>query len=169
MKIKHLVLLVTLIFFQGVYVSCGESNPSLSRLPSAPNFILKDLKGNKVMLSDFKGKVIILDFWTTWCPPCREEIPHLVDLYAAYRGKGLEVVGIALEPYNLRGVKDFIQRYRVTYPVLIGDNKVSSDYGGIVSIPTTFVITQDAKIYRAYVGYQEKAVFEKDIQTLLRR
>jgi cytochrome c biogenesis protein CcmG/thiol:disulfide interchange protein DsbE len=169
MKIKHLVLLVTLIFFQGVYVSCGESNPSLSRLPSAPNFILKDLNGHKVTLSDFKGKVIILDFWTTWCPPCREEIPHLIDLYAAYRGRGLEVVGIALEPYNLRGVKDFIQRYRVTYPVLIGDNKVSSDYGGIVSIPTTFVITQDAKIYRAYVGYQEKAVFEKDIQTLLRK
>jgi len=169
MKIKHLVLLVTLIFFQGVYVSCGESNPSLSRLPIAPNFILKDLNGNKVTLSDFKGKVIILDFWTTWCPPCREEIPHLIDLYAAYRGRGLEVVGIALEPYNLRGVKDFIQRYRVTYPVLIGDNKVSSDYGGIVSIPTTFVITQDAKIYRAYVGYQEKAVFEKDIQTLLRK
>jgi len=169
MKIKHLVLLVTLIFFQGVYVSCGESNPSLSRLPSAPNFILKDLNGKKVTLSDFKGKVIILDFWTTWCPPCRAEIPHLIDLYAAYRGRGLEVVGIALEPYNLRGVKDFIQRYRVTYPVLIGDNKVSADYGEIVSIPTTFVITQDAKIYRAYVGYQEKAVFEKDIQTLLRK
>jgi thiol-disulfide isomerase/thioredoxin len=169
MKIRSLIFILTILFSHGVYVSCGESNHSLSRLPNAPNFVLKDLNDRKVKLSDFKGKVVVLNFWTTWCPPCRAEIPHFMDLYTAYRNKGMEVVGIALEPSNVRGVKEFVQRYRISYPVLIGDSKVSSDYGGIMSIPTTFVITQDGKVFRGYEGYQEREILEKDVQILLRR
>jgi cytochrome c biogenesis protein CcmG/thiol:disulfide interchange protein DsbE len=169
MKTRYVVFLVTIFLFYMISVSCGESNPSLSRLPSAPNFVLKDLNGKKVTLTDFKGKVIILTFWATWCPPCRAEIPHFVDLYSAYRSKGLEVVGISLDSYNVGGLKDFVKKYQITYPVLVGDNKISSDYGGITSIPTTFIITQDAKIFRVYVGYLEKSDFEKDIKILLRK
>jgi thiol-disulfide isomerase/thioredoxin len=169
MKSRYIIIFVLLLLFYITHISCGEHNPSPSRLPSAPDFVLKDLNGKKVSLSDFKGKVLILTFWTTWCPPCRAEIPHFIDLYSTYKQKGLEVVGINLETFNIDGVKEFVKRYKISYPILIGDNKVSFDYGGITSIPTNFIITQDSKIFRVYVGYEEKAVFEKDIQTLLYR
>jgi len=169
MKTRYVIIFIIVLFVNVTYLSCGESNPSPSRLPNAPNFVLKDLNGKKVSLSDFKGKVVIINFWATWCPPCRAEIPHFLDLYSAYRGKGLEVVGINLESFNISGVKEFVKKYQISYPILIGDNKVSSDYGGITSIPTNFIITQDGKIYRVYVGYEGKAVFEKDIQMLLNK
>jgi len=168
-KITSFIFIIILLLLRETRVDCGERNPSLSSLPRAPNFVLKDVNGNRVSLSDFKGKVVLLDFWCTWCLPCRAEIPHFVDLYSTYRNKGLQIVGIALEPHNVKGVKKFVQKYRINYPVLIGDYKVSFDYGGISSIPTTFIITRDGKIFRGYLGYQEKSVFEKDIQVLLRK
>ncbi len=133
----------------------------------APNFELPDVNGKKVRLSDFKGKVIILDFWATWCPPCRAEIPGFIELYNKYKDKGVVVIGISLDEGGLRDVLPFIREFGVNYPILIGNYKVTQDYGGIRGIPTTFVIDKKGNIRAKYVGYRPKEVFERDIIMLL--
>ena len=133
----------------------------------APSFTLKDLNGENVSLSDFSGKVVILDFWATWCPPCKAEIPHFVELSEQYQGKGLAIVGVSLDREGVDVVKPFVQKFGIEYPVLISDGQVTKAYGGINSIPTTFVIDSAGNIRKKYVGYRDKSVFEADIKELL--
>ena len=132
----------------------------------APDFTLPDLEGNKVNLSDYKGKVIILDFFASWCPPCRQEIPDFIKLQDAYSSKGFTVIGVAL--VNLEDAKNFASQIGINYPVLIDDEKASAAFGPIRSIPTTFVIGKDMKIAKMYIGFRPKETFEKDIQDLLK-
>ncbi len=157
------------ICFLGVVFSslncAGEK--SGKGLGAAPDFVLKDLEGKDVKLSDFKGKVMILDFWATWCPPCRKEIPHFKELYDKYKAQGLEIIGVALDQEGVSIVKPFAESNKINYICLIGNEKVVQDYGGIRGIPTTFVIDKNGNIYKKYIGYQEKEVFEKDIKDLL--
>jgi cytochrome c biogenesis protein CcmG/thiol:disulfide interchange protein DsbE len=134
---------------------------------SAPSFTLQDLNGKPVSLSDFKGKVIVLDFWATWCPPCVMEIPHFIELYEQYKDQGFAMVGISLDSQGVSVVKSFVQKYRVNYPILMTDGRVDKAYGGIPGIPTTFVIDSAGNIRQKYIGYREKAVFETDIKALL--
>jgi peroxiredoxin len=149
------------------------TSPSVVKAPPdpdskpAPMFTLKDLNGNTVSLSDFKGKVIILDFWATWCPPCVKEIPHFVELYDQYNDREFVVVGISVDREGVGVVKSFVQKYKVDYPILMTDGQVEKAYGNIVSIPTTFVIDSEGKIRSKYIGYRDKSVFEKDIKALL--
>lgn len=149
----------------------GESQAAKSAKPSArpvaADFTLSDLEGNPVRLSSLKGKVVLLDFWATWCPPCREEIPHFRDLYAAYRPNGLEVVGISLDQGGQEVVRPFVKEYQVNYPIVMGDSRVVQAYGGIRGIPTTFLIDKKGQIARRYVGYHSKETFEQQIQLLL--
>jgi len=149
------------------------TSPSVVKAPPnsdskpAPSFTLQDLNGKTVSLSDFKSKVIILDFWATWCPPCVKEIPHFVELYKQYNDRQFVIVGISVDREGVGVVKSFVQKYGVSYPVLMTDGQVEKAYGDIVNIPTTFVIDSEGKIQRKYIGYQDKAVFEKDINSLL--
>jgi thiol-disulfide isomerase/thioredoxin len=138
-----------------------------STLKPAADFKLVDLEGKARTMDEFRGKVMILDFWATWCGPCRLEIPHLKDLYTTYRDKGFEIVGVSLDQAGPNVVKDFVKKQAINYPILMGNNDVVSAYGGVRGIPTAFVITQDGKIYRRYIGYKEKSVFESDIRALL--
>jgi len=133
----------------------------------APEFSLRDVNGVEKKLSDFKGKVIVLDFWATWCPPCREEIPHFIGLYDQYKGMGLEVIGIALDRNGEKKVAAFTAENKINYTVLLGNEEVSDLYGGIAAIPTTFILDKDGNIRKKYIGYNEKKVFEKDIKELL--
>jgi peroxiredoxin len=133
----------------------------------APDFTLADLQGNTVSLSEFKGKVVMLDFWATWCPPCVQEIPHFIELYEEYREQGLAMIGISLDRQGVGVVKAFSQRYGINYPILMADGSISAKYGGIRGIPTTFVIDREGTIKRMYVGYRDKSVFENDIKTFL--
>ncbi len=134
---------------------------------SAPSFTLQDLNGKQVSLSDFKGKVVILDFWATWCPPCVKEIPHFIELYEQYKDQGFAIVGISVDSGGISVVKSFARKYQVNYPILMTDGRVDKAYGGIPSIPTTFVIDSAGNIRQKYIGYREKAVFEADIKALL--
>jgi cytochrome c biogenesis protein CcmG/thiol:disulfide interchange protein DsbE len=134
---------------------------------SAPSFTLQDLNGKPVSLSDFKGKVIILDFWATWCPPCVMEIPHFIELYEQYKDQGFAMVGISLDHQGISVVKSFVRKYQVNYTILMTDGRVDKAYGGIPGIPTTFVIDAAGNIRQKYVGYRDKAVFEAEIKALL--
>ena len=133
---------------------------------SAPDFSLTNIDGQKMSLSDFKGKAIILNFFASWCPPCRGEIPDFVELQKAYADKGFTFVGVSL--VDAKESKDFATKMNINYPVLVDDGKVSVIYGPVRSIPTTFVIDKDMKIVKMYIGARSRSDFEKDIKELLK-
>ncbi len=134
----------------------------------APDFTLNNLKNEEVRLKSFKGKVVLLDFWATWCYPCRIEIPHFKELYDKYRSDGFEVVGIALDKQGAEVVKPFADREKVNYTIVIGNDAVASAYGGIRAIPTTFMIDKEGRIHSKYVGVpKDMGVFEEDVKKLL--
>jgi peroxiredoxin len=131
----------------------------------APAFQLPNLSGKSVSLKDFKGKVVILDFWATWCPPCRMEIPGFIDLQKSYGAKGLQVVGVALDQPDR--VKSFVAANGINYPVVLGNNQIVSSYGGITGIPTTFLIDKEGRIVEKFEGMRPKETFETAIKKLL--
>jgi len=145
----------------------ADSTPSTTLVKPAPDFTLQDLDGNSVSLDDFKGKVVILDFWATWCPPCIKEIPDFIQLYDQYKDKGFVMLGISLDQAGISVVKSFAQKFKINYPILMNDGRVDKAYGGITYIPTTFVIDPAGNISKKHVGYNSKDVFEADIKTLL--
>lgn len=159
-KIKLIIIvgIALMIFF---LLTLRESN----KLKPAPDFALEDLKGNRVRLSDFRGKIVMLVFWAPWCRFCLQGIPHFIDLYDEYKNKGLEVIGISLDR-NRERIRTFAKAWRINYPITLADSRVT-EYYGIVSIPTTLVINRKGEIYRRYVGYRDRAVLEKDIENLL--
>ncbi len=147
--------------------SPGRPAVDTSRLKPAPSWSLVDLSGNPVESSQFQGKIVIVDFWATWCGPCRKGIPELTKLYAAYKDKGVEIVGVSLDQQGPAVVRPFVAQYKMNYPVLMGTQKIVNDFGGVTGIPTAFVISQDGKIYKKYVGLYPGSVYEQDIRSLL--
>jgi peroxiredoxin len=128
----------------------------------APGFTLTDINGKSVSLSDFRGKVVILDFWATWCPPCKQEIPDFISLQKEYGPRGLQVVGIALDEPGK--VQTFARQNGMNYPVLLGTQDIASKYGGIRGIPTTFVIDKTGKLVNKFEGYRPRSVFESEVK-----
>ncbi|MDP8299450.1 MAG: redoxin domain-containing protein [Candidatus Tantalella remota] len=169
MKSRCVVIAMTMALLLGSFglVSCDGQGSASANADMAPDFTLKDLDGNNYSFASTKGKVVILDFWATWCPPCRIGIPEFQALYEQYKDKGLVVVGVALDQGGVQVVKPFVKKNGVTYLVAIGDRGVVAAYGGIRGIPTTFVIDRQGKIVQKYVGYREKKIFEADIKKLL--
>jgi peroxiredoxin len=169
------VALAVLVLLAGFYVLAGNRSTSNERavstlppgepLDTAPAFTLTDLSGKSVSLSDFKGKVLILDFWATWCPPCKKEIPDFIELQKQYGSQGVQIVGIALDQPDK--VKAFVQQNGINYPVLMGNEAITVKYGGIDGIPTTFVIDKKGKIINRFEGYRPRNVFEGEIKNLL--
>jgi thiol-disulfide isomerase/thioredoxin len=138
-----------------------------STLKPAGDFKLLDVNGKPKTLADYRGKVVIVDFWATWCGPCKASIPHLIELQNQYKEQGLEVVGISLDTTGPKAVSAFATGQKMNYTVLMGNDDVAAAYGGIKGIPVAFVVTQDGKIYRRYVGYRDKKVYDSDIRALL--
>jgi len=133
---------------------------------NAPDFTLSALQNIPLTLSQYKGKVIILDFWATWCKPCRLEIPGFIELYEKYREKGLMVIGVSLDRSE-RKVKQFARDFGINYPLVMGNRKLVQKYGGFRGIPTTFIIDQNGDIKNKFTGYRSKDVFEKEINKYL--
>jgi thiol-disulfide isomerase/thioredoxin len=134
---------------------------------AAPDFTLKDIEGNDVSLSQFRGKVVILDFWATWCPPCKMEIPHFIDLQRQYGSKGLQVVGVSLDQNAPAVVPPFVQQSGINYTMLIGDVNVAEQFGATQGIPTTLVLDKHGRIAGSFLGYNDKSVFEDLTRKLL--
>lgn len=105
----------------------------------APDFTLKSLDGTPLRISDYRGKVILLDFWATWCAPCQDEIPRFVEWQSKYRDRGLQVIGLSMDD-SPEPVKNFVRKFRMNYPVAIGTQDVASKYGGIFGLPVNIVI-----------------------------
>jgi peroxiredoxin len=161
-----LLFLFAVICLSGCGSQTGEKG-TIDNLKSAPNFDLEKLGGGRVKLSDYRGKVVILDFWATHCPPCRVQIPEFVDLQKEYSDKGLAILGISLDQNPKQVLPRFVGKYKINYPILLFDGSVDKAYGGIIGIPTAFVIDRKGEIYKRYVGFRPKQVFETDIKALL--
>ncbi len=134
---------------------------------AAPGWQLQDLQGKSVKLSDFKGKVVLLNFWATWCPPCREEIPDLISLQKQYAAQGLVVLGISMDEGGPARVAAFAKKYAINYPVVMGTDEVSDAYGGIQVLPTTFIIDRKGKVVDGLLGATDRAGFEAKIKPVL--
>ena len=124
------------------------------------------IDGGQLRLSSYRGKVVLLDFWATWCVPCREETPHFVDLQQKYGGEGLQIIGVSMDD-STDPVRTFYQQFHINYPVVMGTADVGSAYGGVLGLPIAFLIDREGHIYAKHMGATEAAVFEKDITTLL--
>ena len=144
----------------------SNANPAQKAGP-APAWELKDLDGRTVSSSQYAGKVVILDFWATWCPPCRAEIPGFVELQKAYGDRGLVIVGVSLDRGGPAPVKEFMRRFGMNYPVVMGDAAINRAYGGIEALPTTFIINREGHLVGRHVGYTDRQTFEDEIKPLL--
>ncbi len=133
----------------------------------APDVSVTTADGKTLKLSDLKGKVVVINFWATWCPPCRAEIPGFIEVYDKFKSKGLEIVGISLDQKGWDVVKPFIKKQSIPYPIAIDDGKIASKFGKIGSIPTTYFIDKKGIIVKDHVGYMSKEDFMKVVKELL--
>ena len=141
-----------------------KSNAKIANL----NFTVKDINGKDVALSEFKGNVILLDFWATWCSPCRKEIPGFVQLYNTYQSRGFVVLGVSVDD-SLPPVKKFVQQFKVNYPVLVGHDRadLQKAFAPMPGYPTTFIIARDGRICFQHTGFAPLEQFEEKIKALL--
>ncbi|MBB6142539.1 peroxiredoxin [Silvibacterium bohemicum] len=151
------------------------ANPLAGKM--APNFTLKDTTGKKVSLSSYRGKAVIVDFWATWCAPCKVEIPWLEKLHDQYAAQGLEVLGVSEDDLDLddpakllkekQEIADSATKLHINYPVVIDDSNVAKPYGGIDALPTTFFVGRDGMVVAATVGLADRDEIEADIKKAL--
>ncbi len=172
--------LVAVLVLVSLGVSCGSGageeravaredppeNPS-ERPRRAPDFALQDVAGRPVRLSDFDGQVRLVDFWATWCAPCREEIPVFNQLQRDYGDRGFKLLAIAMDERPDKVVPPFVEEYRIGYSVLLGTEEVAEAYGPILGYPTKFLVDRQGRIAASFIGPVPKSVLETRIRSLL--
>jgi peroxiredoxin len=148
----------------------SEADSGLKNLKDrrpAPDFLLKDARGTQVKLSDYKGKVVLLNFWATWCGPCKAEIPWFVEFENKYKGSGFAVLGVSMDDDGWKSVRPFVQQRLMNYSVALGDDALAAAFGGIDSLPQTFLLDREGRIAAKYVGLSSKSHYEDGIVELL--
>jgi peroxiredoxin len=161
---------VALMLYVGVHKArqTGASLTSHLKLSSpAPDFSLVSLDGKTTRLSDFRGKAVLLNFWATWCGPCKIEMPWFVDFQKQYGSQGLQIVGVAMDDASKEDIGKFAKDMGVNYPILIGKEAVGDQYGGVPALPETFIIARDGKIMDKIIGLRGKAEIEDAIKKAL--
>ena len=134
--------------------------------PFAPDFTLTQVDGRPLQLSSYRGKVVLLDFWATWCDPCRDEIPHFVELQQKYGNQGLQIIGVSMDD-SIDPVRPFAEKLGINYPIVMGSAKIGELYGGILGLPIAFMIGRDGRIHRKHIGATNVTVFDTEIRHLL--
>jgi len=147
-------------------VRAATVKPDHERKP-APDFALKDADGKVVRLSDYRGQVVLLDFWATWCGPCKFEIPWFMEMQRKQKDRGFTVLGVSMDDDGWEVVKPFISRIGVNYRVLMGNDQTAQLYGGIDALPTTFLIDREGRIASVHVGLGDRRDFEDGVEQLL--
>jgi peroxiredoxin len=154
---------------------CGSSERSVKAATlkpdkdrhAAPDFALKDINGKVVHLADYRGKVVLLDFWATWCGPCKIEIPWFMDLERRNKDRGFAVLGVSMDDEGWEVVRPFLTELGVNYRVVMGTDSTVQEYGGVDALPTTFLIDRDGKIAAVHVGLASRKDFEDGVEQLL--
>jgi peroxiredoxin len=160
---------VALMLYVGFHAARhnGGSSTRLSQSTVAPDFSLQSLDGKTTRLSDFRGKAVLLNFWATWCGPCKIEMPWFVDLQNQYRSQGLQIVGVAMDDASKEDIGKFAKDMGVNYPILIGKESVGDQYGGVPALPESFLISRDGKVIDKIIGLRGKAEIEDAVKKAL--
>jgi len=135
--------------------------------PIAPEFSVTTIDGQKLALSDYRGKVVLLDFWATWCTPCREEIPRFVRFQDEYGPHGFQILGISMDDSE-EPVRRFYRDFHINYPVALGGAKLGERYGGVFGLPIAFLIDRQGRILSKHIGATDRTVFENEIARALK-
>lgn len=143
-----------------------SASASTNQRREAPDFTLPSIDSGQLRLSSYRGKVVLLDFWATWCVPCREETPHFVELQKKYGDRGLQIIGVSMDD-SPDPVRSFYEQFHINYPVVVGTAETGSAYGGVLGLPIAYLIDRDGRIYSKHMGATDPSVFEQDITTLL--
>jgi thiol-disulfide isomerase/thioredoxin len=160
---KHIIFTVMMLSVAFGYVFSQTESKQL-----APNFSLKAADGTTIELAKLKGKVVILNFWATWCPPCRAEIPDFKKIQEKYKNKGLIVVGVSLDQKGWSAVKPFAEKTKFNYPIVLGNDNVVKVYGGVEAIPTSIFIDRKGFIVDKQVGMLTNETLEQKLKSLLK-
>lgn len=164
---KHLILGLVLVLALSACKPRNQLNLSGGNRPPAPEFALTDINGKPLSLAQYKGKVVLLDFWATWCAPCKVEIPHFIALQDKYGSQGLQIIGLSMDD-DAKPVVKFAEQMKINYPIAVGDEKLASSYGGVLGLPIAFIIDKEGRIVHKHVGETAPDVFEREVAELLR-
>lgn len=132
----------------------------------APDFTLKDAAGANIRLSAYKGKVVVVDFWATWCHGCKTEIPWFMEFQNRYRDRGLAIIGVSLDEDGWKSVRPFVEATKMNYPVVIGNDELAKRYG-VESMPMTMLIDRGGRVAASYIGIVDRGIFERELVRLL--
>ncbi len=175
MKLSIRTRLTAAALLSLLLAACASSSEQTTRATvkpvesrqTAPDFALKDVNGATVRLSDYRGKVVLLNFWATWCPPCKFEIPWFIEFEQANKDRGFAVIGISMDEEGAAVVKPFLAKMNVNYRTLLGNDIITQLYGGVDALPTSFLIDREGKVASMHQGLISKSTYQNEIQELL--
>jgi len=170
--VRGAALVALAVLAIGVYIRLSKSESARAltaenERQTAPDFTLKDATGKTVRLSDYRGKVVLLNFWATWCGPCKIEIPWFMEFEQKHKDQGFAVLGVSMDDDGWDAVKPFLEQVRINYRVVVGTPEIGELYGGVESLPTTFLIDREGRIARVHIGLVGKREYQDDINQLL--
>ena len=167
LPLRRVAITLIVLLIAAVPVDGGVKLRKESQRKRAPEFELNDGGGRLVRLSDYKGKVVLLDFWATWCVPCKASIPWISELSEKYRDAGLTVIGISMDEDGWQVVKPFIAKMQIPYPILLGTKRVGYLYGDLDMLPLAFFVDRNQRVAAIHLGTASRKEFERIIRALL--
>lgn len=153
---RFILVLLPMVIVLFVCANAEKASIFGNNSSPAPDFTVKDLKGREISLSNYSGKVVFLNFWATWCGPCKAEIPGFIEAYKQYKDKGMEVIGISVDRISPKSVLKFAEKYKINYPVIMSTDKIQKDYEPGPYVPITIIIDKEGKIRHRHIGYMDK-------------